>query len=226
MWYQAIQTTGYKVWSQDDSDTNSCGIEIQIYVSQQGKPRHNLCVQRPCTLTTILDCTAIKGKHAHQQMISTIFTNAMSEFTNMESLEAKQECKCPKPVTGTLFPPMCSLFWSSGGSRVPSRISTISFSTLQPSQTQCEMSAISFSKEIRKERWKPGTFRQCLPHKWWLMTTDSISSLCLKSEIVKISVLTSAEIAGTKPAFQHQPRQLYCLHSSSAMQSNPRRTVS
>jgi hypothetical protein len=59
------------------------------------------------------------------------------------------------------------------------------------------------------------------------MTTDSMSSLCLKSEIVTISVLTSAEIAGTKPAFQHhQPRQLYCLHSSSAMQSNLRRTVS
>jgi hypothetical protein len=58
------------------------------------------------------------------------------------------------------------------------------------------------------------------------MTTDSMSSLCLKSEIVTISVLTSAEIAGTQPAFQHQPRQLYCLHSSSAMQSNPRMTAS
>jgi hypothetical protein len=52
-----------------------------------------------------------------------------------------------------------------------------------PGTPQCEMSAVS-SKEIRKERGRPGRFQQCLPQKRRLMTTDSMSSLCLESEIV------------------------------------------
>ncbi len=52
-----------------------------------------------------------------------------------------------------------------------------------PATPQCEMSAVS-SKEIRKERGRPGRFQQCLPRKQRLMTTDFMSSLCLESEIV------------------------------------------
>jgi hypothetical protein len=63
MWCQAMQTTGYSARSQDGRDTNRWDIEIQIYVSQRA-PRHKLCVQKPCTLRAILDCTTTKVKHA------------------------------------------------------------------------------------------------------------------------------------------------------------------
>jgi hypothetical protein len=51
-----------------------------------------------------------------------------------------------------------------------------------PAKPQREMSTVS-SKEIRKERGRPGTFWQCLPQKWRLMTTDSMSILCLKMRL-------------------------------------------
>jgi hypothetical protein len=40
------------------------------------------------------------------------------------------------------------------------------------------------------------------------MSTDSMSILCLKSEIVTQAVLTSVEIAGTRRALQHHPSEL------------------
>jgi hypothetical protein len=42
-----------------------------------------------------------------------------------------------------------------------------------PAKPQRQMSTVS-SKEMRKEKGRPGTFQQCLPQKWKLMTTDSM----------------------------------------------------
>jgi hypothetical protein len=128
----------------------------------------------------ILDVQPPKVKDAHQQMISTIFTNAMLKFTNLECLETKQGCKCPKPVAGILSLPSFEVQEEVGFvSEFPPLVSQ----PYNPATPQCEMSAVS-SKEIRKERGRRGRFQQCLPQKQRLMTTDSMSSLCLESEIV------------------------------------------